>query len=184
MDGNVANVSHQASLLFSSAGEGESMFARVSLIDDRDLSGERPESFQLAQVQVSRNSAIDVESNWNANFTLQATRRVNADAEVDFFGTANGTISYFAQNVFGVPNLFFGSELSASSSGIGARLVGSDEDDEDLEIFRADWRNKLRYRIGKIYADLEGTVFQENGQIGNLFYFRVRRDFGGDGSFF
>jgi len=160
------------------------MFARVSLIDDRDLSGKRPESFQLAQVQVSRNTRIDVESSWNANFTLQATRLVNTDDEVNFFATANGTVSYFARNIFDVPDLYFSSELNASSTGIGARLVGNDEDDEDLEVFRTDWRNKLRYRIGRIHADLEGTVFQENGQIGNSVYFRVRRNFGGGGSFF
>ena len=39
--------------------------------------------------------------------------------------------------------------------------------------------NRLQYRIGRITASLEGSLFFLNDQLGNSVIFRLRRDFSG-----
>ena len=183
-EGTVIGTSHQASMTISEAEDGTSSFLRMSLLDDREFTGERPGNFQLAQILLSRQSTIDLERNWYADLSLQATRREDSRDEVDVFAAANGTVGYQDQMLFGVPDLYFNSEIVMSMSDFGSRLVGVNEEDDSNETFRAEWRNKLRYAIGRLHAELEGSFFTEGGELGNSMFLRVRRYFADDEGLF
>lgn len=50
---------------------------------------------------------------------------------------------------------------------------------ETQDQFRSEWRNIFEYRIGRVFASLEATIFREDEGFGNLFMVRLRRDFSG-----
>lgn len=172
------NITHTLALSSSWVDEGTSTFVRLSLTDDRDLIGEDRSEFQLAQFLLSRQASIDLDSFWRANLSLQFSRQTFEDEGTDTSFTANGEISYNARDVFGVENLDFISELIVTSQG-PPRVFGREDDDDDSDSLRADWRNRMEYRIGRLLFRLEGTAFWDDGEIGNLALLRVKREFSG-----
>lgn len=177
-DTPTVNIAHTLALSSSWVDEGTSTFVRLSATDDRDLIGEDRSEFQLAQFLLSRQASIDLDSYWRANLSLQISRQTFEDEGTDTSFSANGELGYNARNIFGVENFDFLSELILTSQG-PPRVFGDDEDDDDSDFLRADWRNRLEYRIGRLLFRLEGTVFWEDGEIGDLVLFRVKREFSG-----
>ena len=171
----VPDLSHSVSLTHSSAAGGVNTYARLSASDRREFLAEDATEFQLLQLQVNRQAAIDVETNWLAGLSLQLSRSKDRDESADLVVTANGRAAYFARDVFGVRNLDFHSELELDAIGLEEVLdAGDDEGDQDV---RADWTNSLDYRIGRITASLEGSLFITDNEFGNAVIFRIRRDF-------
>ncbi len=176
-----ADLFHNASLTHSSARAGVSTFARLSVSDRRDLINDDPFEFQLLQLQLNRQEAIDFASGWLANLSLQVSRQKAASQDAETTASAHGTASYREANVFGIRDLRFVSELTLSALGLESVLTEEDEDERRSDRFRSDWTNRLEYRIGRIVASLEGSASYNQGEFGNSVFFRIRREFGGAG---
>ncbi len=176
-DGVVPSLIHNASLNHSSVHAGASTFARFSVSDRRSISAE-PDEFQLLQIQFSRQEVIDADNDWQGNLSLQYTRQQFGSGDATTSVSANGALSYQSSDLFGVRGLLFASELTLSAIGLEevisgeGNVIGSDP-------FRSRWRNRLSGRIGMIVASLEGNIFYSQDQFGNVFLFRVRREFRG-----
>lgn len=183
-DETIPNLSHTASLTYSAAEDGTTTLIRLSGSDTRDLAGDTQSEFSLGQLQLNRQSAIDIESGWRGGLTAQISRRKSKGQDEDVTVTANGNLGYFVRRIFGVRNLDFNSDLVVRAFGLEDAI--EDEDDRQLgkKDIRAEWTNRLDYRIGRITAGLEAEVFYsdrsagESG-FGSVVIFRIRRDFGG-----
>lgn len=169
-------LSHSLSLDYASAGPASSRFARIFLRDSRNLVGEQRE-FQSLQGRFGQRIAFDRDRRLQTNVTAQFLRDVSDDDE-DFFLTVSGNVAYEHRNVFDVENLSFRSELRINLVQVESLFIER-EDQFNSEFARNDWRNILGYRIGRLVAELEGTVFQSDDDPGYLLLFRLRRDFGG-----
>lgn len=184
-EGVVVGLGHQLSLSHSSASEESSTFVRVAVSDNRDVIGSERDEFQLAQLQLSRQSSIDLRSDWRADLTLQLARQRFGAEEADTVFSANGTLGYVERELFGVERLQFTSDLILNSIGFESVLDASRDGRgrPRSDFFRSDWRNRIEYLIGRLSAAADAVVFQENGKVGSLVLFRVRRSFGGGRSF-
>ena len=169
-------VSNSADFRYSTSDETSTTFARLSLRDTRDVVGDQRE-FQAIQAQAGRQVAISRERRLQGNFSVQALRQVDEN-DADISITASGNGSYQHRNFLGVENLGFRSELRINVVDIDTTF-GLDDDEANPELFRNDWRNILGYRIGRLTAELEGTLFQQDLKLGYLGLMRLRRDFSG-----
>ncbi|HLB80213.1 MAG TPA: hypothetical protein VJJ77_06895, partial [Dongiaceae bacterium] len=176
-----AGLFHNLSLTHNSGADGVTTFARASVSDRRDLVGGDGLEFQLIQFVLSRQETIDLTSSWLANLSVQASRQKSADQDAKTTVSANGTAAYRETDIFGVRDLRFISELTLSALGLESVLTET-EDEEDTRLadrFHSEWANRLEYRIGRIFASLEGSALYSQGEIGNSIFLRVRREFGG-----
>jgi len=176
-----AGLFHNLSLTHNSGADGVTTFARASISDRRDLVGGDGLEFQLIQFVLSRQETIDLTSNWLANLSLQASRQTSADQDAETTVSANGTAAYRETDIFGVRDLRFISELTLSALGLESVLEETEEEDDTrlADRFQSEWANRLEYRIGRIFASLEGSALYSQGEIGNSIFLRVRREFGG-----
>jgi len=179
VDGATPSIFHNISIGHSSSRSGTVTFARLSINDRRELSDDRDEA-QLGQFQLNRQEALDLDNNWVADLSIQASRQKSAGEEPETSLSANGTIGYFARDTFGVRNLRFSSQLTLSAIGLEDVISREDSRTQRSDFFRSDWRNKLEYTIGRLIASIEATLFHNQNQFGNFVIFRVRREFGGD----
>lgn len=177
-EGVVPSLFHSASLSHRSVESGVATFARFSLSDRRDIAVSDGDEFQIAQIQLDRQTEIDYRRQWFANLSLQVTRQSAASSEPIVTATADGTLSYREQDLFDVSNLSFLSELTLRAIGLEEIVVENDRN-IDTDEFRTEWRNLIEYRNGRIVASLEASVFQEDNDLGNFVMFRIRRDFSG-----
>ncbi len=177
-EGTTPSLFHSTSLSHRKSEAGVTTFARLSVSDRREIAVSDAEEFQIARLQLDRQAAIDFRRQWLANISLQATRQSTESSGIQVTASADGTVSYREQDLFSVSNLSFSSELTVSALGLEEFISDSDRNIETEEI-RTDWQNVIEYRIGRIIISMEATVFQEDEQFGNLFMFRIRRDFGG-----
>lgn len=175
-DGIVPSLFHNFSLSHSSSQQGVATFIRVSASDRRELADDMDE-FQLAQIQATRRETIDLASDWLANLSLQLSRQKTGDTDATTQFSANGTISYRVRDLFSVRNLLFSSELTLNAIGLEQILIDVRERDR-ADFVRSRWRNRLEYRIGRIIASLEGSLFYNREELGNSVFLRVRREFG------
>ena len=172
-----ADLSHAVSLDYSGVSPAAATFARLSLRDNRTVVGDGGE-FQLLQAQMGRRLSLDSDRRLQGNLSFQATRTAG-DGDSDFSMTASGTVAYSQRNLFEIENLGLRSELRLNMTDI-ERLFGEGDEDFRTDLVRNDWRNVLSYRIGRLTANLEGTVFQLDDGFGYLALLRLRRDFGGN----
>ncbi|MFM9845836.1 MAG: hypothetical protein ACKVP3_01580 [Hyphomicrobiaceae bacterium] len=177
------SLGHTIGLSHTSVGEGTVTFVRLAVTDDRDIVGPDRDEFQLAQFILSRQVTIDLDSYWRADVNLQAVRQKFADEGTDTAFSATGEIAYVARDIFGVENLSFTSELILSTFGLPRIFPEDFSNGDDSDFFRADWRNRLEYRIGRMRLRLEATAFAEDEELGHLLLFRVQRDFGNNVQF-
>lgn len=186
-EGAVVALGHQLSLSHSSASESSSTFVRFAVSDNRDVIGSDRTEFQLAQLQISRQSSVDLRSDWRADLTVQVARQHFAFQPSNTVFSANGTLGYAERQLFGVERLQFTSDLVLNSIGFES-VVDASRNDRGRgrprsEFFRSDWRNRIEYLIGRLSAGTDAVLFQENGTFGSLFLLRVRRSFGGGRTF-
>lgn len=177
-DGEAVNLGHRINFFHSSAEEGARTFVQASLSDRRDITSATPREFQLLQIQINRQSNIDITSDWRANLSFQISRNKTRGSDADTVGTANGTLGYSANNLFDVRNLIYRGELVLNSVGLERLISNEKNTGPRSEFFRSDWNNRLEYRIGRLAIILSATVFQEDGAYGDFFSLRVRRSFG------
>ncbi len=178
-EGTVPSLFHSTSLTHRSFEGGVSTFARLSFSDRREIAVTDADEFQIAQLQLDRQAEIDIRRQWFANLSLQITRQRTGASGPEVNASADGTISYRERDLFSVSNLSFLSELMASALGLEEFISESDRNIETEE-FRTEWRNLVEYRIGRVITSLEGSIFREDEELGNMVMFRIRRDFGGN----
>jgi hypothetical protein len=171
-----AGLSDSITFSHSQSKDATSTTARLFLRDSRELIGETRE-FQLIQARLGRRVAINRDRRLQGDLSMQTAREVNED-ETDIFFTMSGNLSYDHRNLFEIENLGLRSELRINLVNLD-ELFGESTDDLDSEFLRNDWRNILTYRIGRLTANVEATVFQRDEGFGYLALFRFRRDFGG-----
>lgn len=172
-------VSHRADLVRNFREEGANTFFRLGLSDTREFVGEEPLEFSLLQAQLNRQSAIDVGSQWRGSISAQLSRRKLGDEAADFVASANGRMGYFSRDLFDVPDLDFISELELNAIGLEDLVEDDNEEGRLRDDLRAEWSNRLEYRLGLLTFSLEGTFFLFGSELGNSAIFRVRRDFNG-----
>ena len=132
-----------------------------------------------SQVQLNRQSRIDIKSGWRANLSMQISRHKTHGNEPDTVATANGTLGYNGREVFGIRNLIFRSELLMNSVGLKGIIVNERNDGPRSEFFRSEWKNRLEYRIGQLALLLTATLFNNDNGIGDFFSLRLQRSFSG-----
>jgi hypothetical protein len=179
-DGAEPNITHRLSLTHNRAFNGTANFVRLSLSDSRDLAGDEIDELQLAHLILSHNSRLGATRGWNASLSSQVSRQRVSGGEEDYNASANGRFAYRHGEVCRVEDLVFTSELNLNAIGFEEVITGEDEEDTATsDIFRADWRNRLDYRIGRLVTSLETTLFQSRDEFGNIVLLRIRREFGG-----
>ncbi|MFQ5567962.1 MAG: hypothetical protein ACE5EU_16540, partial [Paracoccaceae bacterium] len=161
---------------YSGVGDASSTFAGLSLRDSRNLIGEQTET-QTIQARIGRRVAISRDRRLQGDLSAQAARQVS-ESETDITVTATGDFGYSHRNLFGIENLGLRSDLRVNVVNLD-ELFGLSSDETSDEFLRNDWRNILSYRIGRVTASLETSVFQQDGGVGYLALMRLRRDFGG-----
>jgi len=166
---------HSAEFDYSGSTRAATTFARLIARDTRTLVGDSRE-FQVLQGRIGRRVALDTDERLQGDISGQATRTVSG-GNAEFSVTASGNAAYSKRNLFEVENLGFRSDLRINVVDLD-RVFGESDQAED-ELIRNDWRNVLTYRIGRLSADLEATLFQRDIGFGYLAIFRLRRDFGG-----
>jgi hypothetical protein len=175
----VPRLAHDVAVSYSASREGTTTFLRFSVKDQREFLAEDASESQLLRLQINRRSSIDVRRNWTAALTAQAGRRKVREESEDFTASITGNVAYVDQRLFNVPGLRFSSILELNAIGL-EDVIRNDRDENRFESERrADWTNKIEYRIGRITTSLEGSIFYVGEEHGNSIFFRIRRDFNG-----
>ncbi len=175
----IPSVSHRADLVRNFHEEGVNTFVRFGLNDTRELAGEESLEFTLLQAQLNRQSTIDFRSQWRGSISAQVSRRKLGDNAADIVASANGRIGYFSNDLFEVRDLDFISELELNAIGLEDLVEDEDEDGRLKDDLRAEWSNRIEYRLGLLTFSLEGNLFLFGSELGNSAFFRVRRHFSG-----
>lgn len=171
-----SSMTHTATADWSARDAGVTTVARAMLTDSR-IQNEHDSGFQMINLQATRSHQIDRVSLWSGNATLQWARSpidpLNSDWKL--LGTAG--LSYNHLRAFNVPRLRFLSEVRYTSEQLRDLISVGAPLDRTRETW--EWRNRFDYLIGRLEFSLLGTVGEIDGQQNTLFYFQVRRYFGG-----
>lgn len=174
----VPSLAHSVNVTYSASQKGVVTYFRLSVSDRREFVAFDAIESQLAQLQLNRQSFIDVEETWSAALTLQASRQRRRHDGADFVASATGRLAYVDQRLFDIRSLLFSSELELNAVGLEDIIRNNEENRFERER-QAEWTNRLQYRIGRITTSLEGSLFYIGDEFGNSVFFRIRRDFDG-----
>jgi len=157
-------------------------YIRLTASDQR-LRGDDRGSFQLVNLQASRNSQLSRERSWSGSLTMQYGRsnqtEPTADATDDTNTNYSADLRYRHSNLFSVFGLMYMSELRMRS----VNFVSDDPFDEaavEIESDRSNinWRNQLTYQIGQLDLRLEANLQEVDGNRSSVLFFGIRRSFG------
>jgi hypothetical protein len=176
-EGFVPVLDHRVSFTHNSASGGVPIYARLSASDRRELAGDDKREFQLIDFQLNRQERLDATSTWTAGFGTQLAREDSEDDGESLSLSANGSLGYFATNLFDVQRLSFSSQLDVAALGLEDAFEDDNNENRDEDELRSEWRNILQYRIGRVVMSLEGTVAYEDEEFRDLVIFRIRREF-------
>ncbi len=178
-DSESVNLVHSASLGWNRQSGSVSTLARLSLNDRREY-GDQESTFQLVNVQVTRNHRVDQNTSWNGNVTIQASRSVteatNRELDGDWDGSSSISLTYQRRRVMDVPRLDFTSELRVMSHNllpvVQTEFTTSDEREDRV------WRNRLTYNIGLLELNAWANFSQgQDRNLNMLLLFQARRRF-------
>lgn len=178
-DAESVNLVHSASLGWNRLSGSVSTLARLSLNDRREY-GDEESTFQLINLQVTRNHRIDQNTSWSGNVTMQASRSVteSTDPELDgdWDGSSSIAVTYQRRRVMDVPRLDFTSELRVMSHNllpvVQTEFTPSDEREDRV------WRNRLTYNIGLLELNAWANLSQgQDRNVNMLLLFQARRRF-------
>ncbi len=175
----VPNLNHDLSLTYSAARQGTTTYMRFSINDRREFVAEDAKESQLAMFQLNRQSQIDSRRNWRAALTAQASHQRVRGEEPDLTASVTGHVGYVDGRLFNISGLRFLSDLELNAVGLEDVIENDRDRNRFEEERRAEWKNKLEYRIGKIITSVEGNLFYVGDEYGNSVFFRIRRDFDG-----
>jgi hypothetical protein len=157
-------------------------YIRLTASDQR-LRGDDRGSFQLVNLQASRNSQLSRERSWSGSLTMQYGRSNQTEPTADATDNTNTNYSadlrYRHSNLFSAFGLMFMSELRMRS----VNFVSDDPFDEaaveiDSDRSNINWRNQLTYQIGQLDLRLEANLQEVDGNRSSVLFFGIRRSFG------
>lgn len=188
----VVRLSHSGSLTWS-LGEGmKTTFVRISASDSRALNGAR-DTFQLLNLQASRNESFSRNASLSGNMTIQMSRQkthfipfyftaatpATPYAPADTSSTIATTtvtssvdVSYRHQRAFGVRRLRYVSELRIYGDA-PLPVLASPQEQESRS-----WENRLDYSIGRLQLRLRARISEVNAKRNSLLMFTLNRQFG------
>lgn len=181
------SISHGAGATWTtSADSGSQSYVSLTGADLRVLGG-TGSSFQLVNLQASRQNTLTRLSYWAGHLTVQWTRQ---DAPTTLLsggqlvqnrtgGTnlvATGSLSYFNQRVFGVPRLRFSATATAASQQFDSRLSGNPE--ARRENVSSLIEGRFDYSIGRLETRLSARSAVIDGRTDHLVFLRLSRRFG------
>lgn len=181
--GATQQLTHTGTLAWNLARQEGSTYVSVSASDSRAM-GDRNESFQMVNLQVSSSIPTGRFTFWSGNLTVQA---VNQHTAVQQFGqnpsgfmtsrsgvvtTSTGSISYQNLRLFGIPRLRFLSDLRLNSQAL-LPVLGGPQDQET-----AAWENNLDYQIGRTQFRMSGRLSQSGGRNNKSIMFTATRGLG------
>ena len=171
-----SSMTHTATADWSARDAGVTTVTRLMATDSR-VQNENDSGFQMINFQATRNHQIDRVSLWSGNATLQWARAPTnpRDSDWKLLGTAG--LSYNHLRALNVPRLRFLSEVRYTSEQLRELITVDQPLDRTRETW--EWRNRFDYLIGRLEFSLLGTVGEIDGAQNTLFYFQVRRYFGG-----
>ena len=190
--GNATSVSHGLGATWITMAEsGSQSYLSVSAADLRNLGGERS-SFQLVNIQASRQNSINRLSYWAGHLTMQWTRQGSQSVSPASQGTvatqpqdvriggtnlmSTGSLSYFNQRVFGVPRLRFTATATLASQQFDSRLSGNI--DARRENVSKLFESRFDYSIGRLETRVSARSAVIEGRTDHLIFFRMSRRFG------
>lgn len=167
-------IMHSASIMKVFADERGASYFRVYFRDNHAF-GERPEEYQSAQADFTRHVVLGGNQSINGNLGVQVVRQ-QRDLRDEVYVFSRADVEYEYRDLFRIDGLSFVSTLRINALGQNdLRYDWRDELSPDL--FRNDWRNKVQYKIGKLWLALEGTIFQADKELGHYVRFSGRRTF-------
>lgn len=161
-------------------------FIRLSAHDTRVYGGggrfgDEEREFQLINLQGSIDHRLSRHSSVRGSLTLQASRNslpsrvVDDSVDDNFEPSTSVNITYFHRQVFGLPRLYFRSNLQLVSDSYLPVLDDPDDfSDRDTKI----WENRLEYFIGRLQLRLIGRLSENKGLERSVWLFQLRRFFG------
>ena len=170
---------HDAEVSYSARNGGAWTSLRIWLKDERDLLIDEPLESQFLTLRLDRRSAVDARRDWSAAISAQASRRKMKGEDADFAASALGYLSYTDRSFLDISNMYFSSILELNLAGLEDVIRKEDSRNRFEEERRADWTNKIEYRIGRLTMSVEGKLFYVGDEFGNAVIARIRRDFGG-----
>ncbi|RLA35966.1 MAG: hypothetical protein DRR15_06105 [Gammaproteobacteria bacterium] len=156
-------------------------YIRLTATDQR-LRGDERGSFQLVNLQASRNAQLSRERSWSGSLTAQYGRDNQTEPTADATDNTNTNYSadlrYRHMNLFSVLGLMFMSELRMRS----LNFISDDPFDEAaLEIERdrsnISWRSQLTYQIGQLDLRLEANLQEVDDNRSSVLFFGIRRSY-------
>lgn len=156
-------------------------YIRLTATDQR-LRGDERGSFQLVNLQASRNAQLSRERSWSGSLTAQYGRDNQTEPTADATDNTNTNYSadlrYRHMNLFSALGLMFMSELRMRS----VNFISDDPFDEAaLEIERdrsnISWRSQLTYQIGQLDLRLEANLQEVDGNRSSVLFFGIRRSY-------
>lgn len=181
--GSTQNLTHNAMAAWSLSGESAAQ-AYVSLnASDSRTFGDMRGSFQLVNLQATRQAPIGPLSFWTANLTVQGSRQnlessipgVPASDSGGFNFTTTGSVSYQHLRFFGVPRLRLFASYTASQAQLQSRSLG--DLNAPREVVSGALDARLDYQIGKVEARLSFRTANVDRRRNSLLFLRVTRHF-------
>jgi hypothetical protein len=149
---------------------------------DRRSFGDQELEFQLATLQASTRMQVNRKRSWNGGLSLQYNR--NDAKMLDGTMSENSSFSYSIafsyteSDLFRVRNLDFQSEFRLLST----NFLSEEPLDQGFEVDRDYdsnyWRNRLRYRLGRLEFQMNADVGEVQGRRRAQLLFLVRRNYG------
>lgn len=173
---SILRISHAASAGWSLTEGSALTLVRLSLSDSRSLAG-LSQTFQLLNLQMSRNQQISNRSGLTGNLTWQATQQESDTGVVTQNMSGGGDLIYQHQRAFNIPRLRYTSDFRLSLSENKMQNIG-----ELMPNTRAQenmsWENRFDYLIGRTNLSLSLRASRVDGKERELLMFRVTRLFG------
>lgn len=181
------SISHGAGATWTtSADSGSQSYVSLTGSDLRTLGGTRS-SFQLLNLQASRQNTLTRLSYWAGHLTVQWTRQdapstvLSGGLPIDSRtgGTnvvATGSLSYFNQRVFGVPRLRFTATATVASQQFDSRLSGNP--DARRENVSSLVEGRFDYTVGRLETRFSARSAVIDGRADHLVFLRLTRRFG------
>jgi hypothetical protein len=156
------------------ADEAGASYFRVYLRDNHGF-GDRPEEYQTAQFDFTRQVQLTGNQSLQGSLGVQVVRQLR-DQNDDTYAFSRADVEYEYRDLFKIDGLSFLSTLRINALGRNDP-VHDWRDELSPDLFRNDWRNRIQYRIGKLWLTLEGTAFQADDKFGQYVRFSGRRSF-------
>lgn len=167
-------IMHSASLMKGVADEGGMSYFRVYLRDNHAF-GVRPEEYQTLQVDYTRRVQLGGNDSLQGSLGMQVVHQ-QRDSRDEVYVFSRADLEYEHRDLFRIDGLSFLSSLRINALGQND-LVHDWRDELSPDLFRNDWRNRVQYRVGKLWLSLEGTLFQADQSLGHYVRFSGRRSF-------